>query len=1176
MSIKFRWIGFVTVGILFALMVQESNKALGATNIFNFAYAARQELQADGWDFMARTASGTARNTELTNGGNVISYNQGAHPGAIRIPLDSGDLWTYLNNSRNSLFRTLPTNWTRVELDLIFAPVAQFQQVNMALYQDDDNYFQVARTHHPAVSLNREINGSFTGFTQYSVSATNISLCLDRDVVYGDISSYYSLDGTNWIFTGKTGQELIAPRLCIWAGGLYGGSVNAELRQLRIVTSDAPVTSTLYLQPLALVFNSVAGQANTNVQRVNIYHNGPDGFTWSATANASWLSISSTNGGVPGFCDVSVNTSGLTNGVHQAVLSFTASGSVTNTTTLPVTLIVNSNNRATTATWKGGKKGAMSVWIDDSVPVMFTELTANGFAGTYALMGPGVLSQVFATYHNAGMELGSHSESHPCTPQTGFDRRTQLELNISNIVVSTPQTQNRLTSFAWPCGANTLREKVWASDYFLISRGYNWNQLEDTTPKDFMDVKSYNSHEHPPFPPADFKTIVDAAISQGKWANLVFHGFNNDDGAVAYAVGKDIWVGTGGDVTRYILQRDRTILSNYVQTSSHISFDCQRLAIPASPLRNFETAFNTYDTVTFQVSITNLPPVAGVQVNGYPKPYTIRSSGGTTNLFFDALVSTATEKVLITLSNGPVLMVTPDNKTKGYLQNNPSLTGTVSGVIGGDDITATYTTTANSSSPSGTYPITPVFSDPSNRLGNYIVITNLGVLTVTKSIAPITLANLSHTYDGAAHAATATTTPSDLTVLFRYNGIAASPVNAGSYQVIGTISNANFTGTATNTFVIAKSNAPITLGNLNQVYNGAARSATAATVPPGLTVNFTYNGAASPTNAGSYQVIATISEINYHGAATNTLTIAPSNAPVILENLSHVYDGAPRSATAMTLPSGLAVNLTYDASTNAPIAAGNYEVIGTIIDVNHQGADTNTFTISKSNAPVTLENLIHLYDGTARNATATTVPSGLTVNLTYDGNAASPTKAGNYQVIGTINDLNHSGAATNSLVITATPLSVVANNTNRMFGRINPTFAGIVNGVILSDNITASYDSPAIITSPAGDYDIIPTLTDPDSRLSNYIVSATNGLLTIVGAPSFTNITRSPDGLVQLDCTVHAGRVYKFQFKNALADADWTTFVSNHLATSSISVITNEPGSTNLQRFYRAVDVSYP
>ena len=471
-------------------------------------------------------------------------------------------------------------------------------------------------------------------------------------------------------------------------------------------------------------------------------------------------------------------------------------------------------------------------------------------------------------------------------------------------------------------------------------------------------------------------------------------------------------------------------------------------------------------------------------------------------------------------------MATPDNKTKGYLQTNPSLTGTVAGVIGGDNITATYTTTAISSSPAGTYPITPVFSDPSNRMGNYIVITNLGILTITKSNAPVTLNNLSQTYNGSTHNATATTVPTGLAVNFRYNGIAASPVNAGSYQVIGTISNANYTGTATNTFVIAKSNAPITLGNLNQVYDGAAHSATAATVPPGLAVNFTYNGAGSPTNAGSYQVIATISEINYQGAATNTLAIAPSNAPVILENLSHVYDGAPRSATAMTLPSGLAVNLTYDASTNSPIAAGNYEVIGTIIDVNHQGADTNTFSISQSNAPVTLENLIHLYDGTARSATATTVPSGLTVNLTYDGNAASPTNAGSYQVIGTINDLNHAGAATNSLVITATPLSVVANNTNRMFGRSNPEFTGVLTGVISGDNITASYDSPAIVTSPAGDYDIIPTLIDPDSRLSNYTASATNGLLTIVGAPSFSNITRSPAGLVQLDCTVHAGRVY--------------------------------------------------
>jgi len=40
--------------------------------------------------------------------------------------------------------------------------------------------------------------------------------------------------------------------------------------------------------------------------------------------------------------------------------------------------------------------------------------------------------------------------------------------------------------------------------------------------------------------------------------------------------------------------------------------------------------------------------------------------------------------------------------------------------------------------------------------------------------------------------------------------------------------------------------------------------------PPGLTVNLAYNASANaPTNAGSYQVIGTISDIVYAGGATN-------------------------------------------------------------------------------------------------------------------------------------------------------------------------------------------------------------------------------------------------------------------------------------------------------------------
>ena len=107
-----------------------------------------------------------------------------------------------------------------------------------------------------------------------------------------------------------------------------------------------------------------------------------------------------------------------------------------------------------------------------------------------------------------------------------------------------------------------------------------------------------------------------------------------------------------------------------------------------------------------------------------------------------------------------------------------------------------------------------------------------------------------------------------------YSGSANAPTNVGS---------------ATNTLVIAPSNAPIVLGNLAVVYDGSAKSASVTTVPAGLTVNVTYAGSANaPTNVGSYEVIGTISELNYVGSATNTLVIAPSNAPIVLGNLAAV------------------------------------------------------------------------------------------------------------------------------------------------------------------------------------------------------------------------------------------------------------------------------------------------
>ena len=59
--------------------------------------------------------------------------------------------------------------------------------------------------------------------------------------------------------------------------------------------------------------------------------------------------------------------------------------------------------------------------------------------------------------------------------------------------------------------------------------------------------------------------------------------------------------------------------------------------------------------------------------------------------------------------------------TRVYGDPNPAFTGTITGIKNGDNITATYSTTATAASPVGTYPITPALVDPTNKLGNYTV-----------------------------------------------------------------------------------------------------------------------------------------------------------------------------------------------------------------------------------------------------------------------------------------------------------------------------------------------------------------------------------------------------------------------------------------------------------------------
>lgn len=236
--------------------------------------------------------------------------------------------------------------------------------------------------------------------------------------------------------------------------------------------------------------------------------------------------------------------------------------------------------------------------------------------------------------------------------------------------------------------------------------------------------------------------------------------------------------------------------------------------------------------------------------------------------------------------------------------------------------------------------------------GNYdVVITNfvgsvtssVAVLTVNKSLGTVTLADLSQTYDGAAKAVTATTTPVGLMVNLTYDGSAVAPTNAGSYTVVGTVADANYEGSATSTLVIGKAVAAVTLGDLNQPHDGTPKCATVSTTPSGLLATLTYDGSADcPSAVASYTVVGTINAANYQGSATNTLVIQPalpfftqqpqSQTALVGTNVtfSAVAGGTPPLAYQWRkdgTPIGGATNPSFSIAPVSTADAGSYDVV---------------------------------------------------------------------------------------------------------------------------------------------------------------------------------------------------------------------------------------------------------
>src|SRR5207302_4291207 len=130
----------------------------------------------------------------------------------------------------------------------------------------------------------------------------------------------------------------------------------------------------------------------------------------------------------------------------------------------------------------------------------------------------------------------------------------------------------------------------------------------------------------------------------------------------------------------------------------------------------------------------------------------------------------------LTVSPAPLSLAAAD-ASRLYGDGNPAFSGTTTGIKNADNIMATYASAATPASAIGDYPIVPTLVDPDHKLGNYVVTSNDGKLTINPAPLTATAADAGRLYGDPNPSFTGTITgiekPTNITAIYASTTTAA-------------------------------------------------------------------------------------------------------------------------------------------------------------------------------------------------------------------------------------------------------------------------------------------------------------------------------------------------------------------------------------------------------------------
>ncbi|KAB2898864.1 MAG: DUF1566 domain-containing protein, partial [Dokdonella sp.] len=219
--------------------------------------------------------------------------------------------------------------------------------------------------------------------------------------------------------------------------------------------------------------------------------------------------------------------------------------------------------------------------------------------------------------------------------------------------------------------------------------------------------------------------------------------------------------------------------------------------------------------------------------------------------------------------------------------------------------------------------------------------------------------------------------------------------------------------------------ATITLdGPLTRTYDGSPQVVTATVAPPHASASYqvTYDGSLTPpTAAGSYAVVASITDTCCEGSASGTLVIqrAATTIEFLPNPASFVYDGNAHDGD-------VSARLVAEPGTSCPVtgaigpSVGSYPVTAAACTgTNYEApAAGTTATVTPQPTTISFSHLVQAYDGSPKSVVATTAPTaGVPLVITYNGSPTPPTAVGSYSVVATVTDANYSGSNSATLQI---------------------------------------------------------------------------------------------------------------------------------------------------------------